>query len=184
MPASFESPLLHMNPSSSAHLLSTSKHTFVNIMFYYSKCNCNRHVSKINTAKPLQNLARHSSLSKKWLLRRIVNSFFFFFTFLSNSLTALTANYKSAKVRKAPVIFQNSKTFVPPYRIEGYEPNRNGMFKVTPLCFFHTEGEKKSPKQKTRTAVVPHNRKAKGSDSAFRDEHAMHLMGTGAGLVT
>lgn len=50
------------------------------------------------------------------------------------------------------------------------------------FVFFHTEGKKQN---KTRTAeVVPHNRKAKGSDSAFRDEHAMHLMGTGAGLVT
>lgn len=89
VPACFESPLLHMNPSSSAHLLSTSKHTFVNIMFYYSKCNCNRHVSKINTAKPLQNLARHSSLSKKWLLRRIVNSFFFFLLFYPTVLQHL-----------------------------------------------------------------------------------------------
>lgn len=75
---------------------------------------------------------------------------------------------------------------MPPYRIEGYEPNRNGMFKVTPLCFFpHRRGKKNKKQKKTRTAgVVPHNRKAKGSDSAFREERAMHLMGTGAGLVT
>lgn len=46
---------------------------------------------------------------------------------------------------------------------------------------FHTKKKKK----KERTAgVVPHNKKAKGSDSAFKDKHTMHLMGTGAGLVT
>lgn len=38
--------------------------------------------------------------SQKWLSQQIVNNFI-------NSLTALTAKYKSAKVRKAPVIFQN-----------------------------------------------------------------------------
>lgn len=92
-----------------------------------------------------KNLARHISLSKKMAVATYCKHFFFFF--LSNSLTALTANYKSAKVRKAPVIFQNSKThFVPPYRDEGDEPNRDGMFKVTPV--FHAEERKEKRGQR------------------------------------
>lgn len=51
------------------------------------------------------------------------------------------------------------------------------MFKVTrPFCF--------RTKEKRTAGVVPYNKKAKGLDSAFKDKHTMHLMGTGAGLVT
>lgn len=65
---------------------------------------------------------------------------------------------------------------MPLYRIKVDKPNRNGMFKVTrPFCF---------PYKKRTAGVVPHNKKAKGLDSAFKDKHTMHLMGTGAGLVT
>lgn len=48
----------------------------------------------------------------------------------------------------------------------------------------------KGKKKKGTAGVVPHNNNPKkekgkkGSDSAFKDKHTMHLMETGAGLVT
>lgn len=48
----------------------------------------------------------------------------------------------------------------------------------------------KEKKKKGTAGVVPHNNNPKkekgkkGSDSAFKDKHTMHLMETGAGLVT
>lgn len=41
-----------------------------------------------------------------------------------------------------------------------------------------------SVKKRKKKAVVPYNKKARGVDSAFRDKHTMHLMGTRVGLVT
>lgn len=82
------------------------------------------------------------------------------------------------------------KQFVPLYRIKVDKPNTNGMFKKSLDHFcFRTKGKKKRKKRGT-AGVVPHNNNPKkekgkkGSDSAFKDKHTMHLMETGAGLVT
>lgn len=68
--------------------------------------------------------------------------------------------------------------FVPLYRIKVDEPNTKKWNVQSHATIFF-------PYKKRTAGVVPHNKKAKrSSDSAFKDKHAMHLMGTGAGLVT
>lgn len=76
---------------------------------------------------------------------------------------------------------------MPLYRIKVDKPKHKEMECSKSLDHFVSVQKKKTKKRKRekRTAgVVPHDKKAKGSDSAFKDKHAMHLMGTGAGLVT
>lgn len=72
-------------------------------------------------------------------------------------------------------MFKHKHNFVPLYRIKVDKPNTEMECSKSLNHFVSL--------QKT-AGVVPHNKKAKGSDSAFKDEHTMHLMGTGAGLVT
>lgn len=108
--------------------------------------------------------------SQKWLSQQIVNSFI-------NSLTALTAKYKSAKVRKAPVIFQNVQTqtqFVPLYRIKVDKPNTK-KWNVQNSFDRFVSIQKKKRKNRRTAGVIPHDRKAKGSDSAFK-EQAHHAL--------
>ena len=65
---------------------------------------------------------------------------------------------------------------LPLYRIGTDRPNKwNVHFHATILFPY---------KKKKRQLKLFLNKKAKGLDSAFKDEHAMHLMGTGVGLVT
>lgn len=67
------------------------------------------------------------------------------------------------------------------YRIKVDKPNTkkwNVQIHST-ILFPH----KRRRKEKI-AGVVPRNKKAKGSDSASKDKHAMQLMGTGVGLVT
>lgn len=70
---------------------------------------------------------------------------------------------------------------MPLYRIKVDKPNtKKWNVQSHSTIFVSVQKEKKQ-----RTAgVVPLNKKAKGLDSAFKDKHTMHLMGTGAGLVT
>ena len=81
-------------------------------------------------------------------------------------------------------MFKHKTQFVPLYRIKVDKPNTK-KWNVQSHSAIFVSIQKKKKKKKERTAgVVPHNKKAKGSDSAFKDKHTMHLMGTGAGLVT
>lgn len=69
---------------------------------------------------------------------------------------------------------------MPLYRIKEDKPNKEMECSksLDHFCF-------RTKKKKKRTAGgVPYNKKAKGLDSAFKDKHTMHLMGTGVGLVT
>lgn len=74
-------------------------------------------------------------------------------------------------------MFKHKHNFVPLYRIKVDKPNTKKWNVQKSLDHFVSV-------QKKTAGVVPHNKKAKGSDSAFKDKHTMHLMGTGAGLVT
>lgn len=74
-------------------------------------------------------------------------------------------------------MFKHKTQFVPLYRIKVDKPNTKkwNVQSHSTILF---------PYKKRTAGVVPHNKKAKGLDSAFKDKHTMHLMGTGAGLVT
>lgn len=78
-------------------------------------------------------------------------------------------------------MFKHKTQFVPLYRIKVDKPNTKkwNVQSHSTILFPY-----KIRKKKGQLEFVPHNKKAKGLDSAFKDKHTMHLMGTGAGLVT
>lgn len=90
------------------------------------------------------------------------------------SYSTYSKNTSSAKVRKAPVLVQNVPT----------------QTRVTVQDQNQTNPTKKWNVQKSLDRFVSIqtkknlNEKAKGLDSAYKDEHTMHLMGTRVRLVT
>lgn len=112
--------------------------------------------------------------SQKWLSQQIVNSFI-------NSLTALTAKYKSAKVRKAPVIFQNvlnTNTICATIQNQSRQTKHKEMECSKSLDHFVFRTKK------GQLELFLTTKRQRDWTVHSKDKHTMHLMGTGAGLVT